>query len=252
MLSVLTVVSQGKPEVQQPEREISQVVDMVVASVDKRIVTLSELLAETRLVLLRQSGPTRARAASIDRELLSAVLRNILARNLLLSEARRLNLRPLSPDPVQAALRSIRGLFQSRDEYVRFLERFGFEVGPEALRMASAPLPPLLVSIIRAELEVERFISLRINSSLVVSDDEVRSCYEQQAKTLGGQSFEEARPRLAESIRRVRGEQRLIRMVNQLSEKAEITFTDNFKLEGPLLDPKRASEDFGLKCLSPE
>ena len=88
MLSVLTVVSQGKPEVQQPEREISQVVDMVVASVDKRIVTLSELLAETRLVLLRQSGPTRARAASIDRELLSAVLRNILARNLLLSEAR--------------------------------------------------------------------------------------------------------------------------------------------------------------------
>ena len=148
-------------------------------------------------------------------------------------------------------MRSIRGLFQSRDEYVRFLERFGFEVGPEALRMASAPLPPLLVAIIRAELEVERFISLRINSSLVVSDDEVRSCYEQQAKFLGGQSFEEARPRLAESIRRVRGEQRLIRMVNQLSEKAEINSRIT-RVEGPLLDPKRASEDFGLKCLSPE
>ena len=251
-MSALTFVAQGKPEAQEPQREVSQVVDMVVARVDKRIVTLSELLAETRLVLLRQSGPAQARAASIDRELLSAVLRNILARNLLLSEARRLNLRPLPPEPVQEALRSIRRLFQSRDEYVRFLERFGFELGPEALSSAAAPVPPLLVAIIRAELEVERFISLRINSSLVVSDEEIRNCYEQQSKFLGGQTFEQAKPRLFEAIRRVRGEQRLIRMVNQLSDKADLSFTDNFKLEGPLLDPKNASEDFGLQCLTTE
>lgn len=179
-------IGQGPLGDQRLAQEINQVVDMVVAEVDKRIVTLSELLAETRLVLLRQAGPAQARTAAIRRPLLMAVLRSIIVRNLLLGEAKRLNLSALPAENTDRVLRSIRGLFANRGEYVRFLEQFGFDIGPEALSSASAPIPPLLADIIRSELEVERFVTLRIHSSLVVSEDDIRECYLDQVDVFGG------------------------------------------------------------------
>jgi hypothetical protein len=241
-------IGQGPPGDQRPAQEINQVVDMVVAEVDKRIVTLSELLAETRLVLLRQAGPAQARTAAIRRPLLMAVLRSIIARNLLLGEAKRLNLSALPAENTDRVLRSIRGLFANRGEYVRFLEQFGFDIGPEALSSASAPIPPLLADIIRSELEVERFVTLRIHSSLVVSEDDIRECYLDQVDVFGGQALNLVRERIAEALREFRAEHRLVRLVTQLRKKAKVRFTSNFKAEGPLLDVSRSGEGVELRC----
>jgi hypothetical protein len=241
-------LAQVPPADQQPTREINQVIDLVVAEVDKRIITLSELLAETRLVLLRQGGPASARGATIGKPLLMAVLRSIVARNLLLGEARRLNLSVLPAEDTRNALRDIRRLFANRGEYVRFLERFGFSIGAEALSSASAPVPALLAQIIHDELEVERFVALRIDSSLVVSQDDIRECYLDQIDVFGGQALKLVQGRIEESLREYRAERRLLRLVTQLQQKTRIRFTSNFKSEGPLLDVSRARDEVELQC----
>ena len=242
------VLGQAGPQERGPTQEINQVVDMVVAQVDNRIITLSELLAETRLVLLRQAGPEQARTAAINRPLLMAVLRSIVARNLLLSEAKRLNLSKLSEDEIRLALRNLRELFANRGEYVRFLERFGFSIGTEALSAASAPIPPLLMDIVRSEIEVERFVNLRIHSSLVVSEDDIRECYLDQIDVFGGQALNLVRERIAQTIKGFRAEQRLVKLVNQLRQKTKVKFTSNFKTEEPLLDVNRSGEGVELRC----
>ena len=231
-----------------PDTQINQVVDMVVAEVDSRIITLSEVLAETRLVLLRQSGAEHARLAPVGRPLLMAVLRTAVARSLLLSEASRLNLSAIPEAEVQQEVRSIRGRFANRGEYVRFLEQFGFTVGSEALMSAAAPVPPLLIDIVRAELEVERFVALRVHSSIVVSEDDIRSCFLSQINLFGGQPLEDVRGRIEETIRATRADLRLIRLLTQLQSKTKIKFANNFKPKGPLLDVSRDAESVGLEC----
>jgi hypothetical protein len=231
-----------------PEKDILQLVDMIVAQVDKRVLSLSEVLAETRLVLLRQGGPIRARKAEVRRPLFLAVLRSMVARTLLLNEAGRLNLSPLPPGDLRREMSAIRARFSTRGDYVRFLERFGFTVGADALLSAAAPIPPLLLDIIEAELEVERFVSLRIHRSIVVSEDEIRACFLSQIDVFQGQALDAVRGRIEESIRVSRSEQRLIRLLGQLQRKAKIRFAKNYQLKGSLLDVKHADQTLGLHC----
>src|SRR5215831_13043573 len=76
-------------------------VDMVVAQVDATVITLSRLVAETRLVLLREADAEVARASTLSQGLLNTVLKLIVQRELLLGEVRRLKLRDIPDIEVQ-------------------------------------------------------------------------------------------------------------------------------------------------------
>lgn len=246
ILAALGTVS--APPEDAPPKQIERVVDMVVAEVDTTVITLSELIAETRTVLLRQYGPERARAVNLTPELLRAVLRAIVSRELLLAEARRLQLRAVPQSDVAAAAQLIRDKFATHGEYVRFMERVGFTVPPHPRDGASVAVPAVLEAMLRAERQVERFIALRIRPAVVVRSREVEQCFEVNRAFLGNRPLEEVRGLIERTLRDERAEKTLVDLIHQLEGKAVIRFAPDF-----VPDPFEGDEDedgIGLRCPS--
>jgi hypothetical protein len=234
---------------EQPVKQLGQVVDMVVAQVDSTVITLSELLAETRLVLLRTHGPERARTLPLGRDLLRAVLRAMVTRELMLAEARRLQLREVPQGEVEAAVRKIRDRFGSLGDYVRFMERVGFTV-PSPGSAGGTPVPPVLEAILRAERLVERFIALRVRSNAPVRPERAKACYLRHRDRLGGRSFEDARPVVEQVLREERAERTLRALITELEARATIRYAPDFKPSGGLLEDAEVEGDtpLGLRC----
>lgn len=220
---------------------------MVVAQVDSTVITLSELVAESRMVMLRTHGPQLARTLPLDRDLLRAVLRAMVSRELLLAEARRLQLREIPQSEVAAAARQIRDRFSTSGDYIRFLERVGFTVPRSALDGGPIPVPPVLAAILRAEKLVERFIALRIRPAVGVQEADVLACYQANLAVLGGAKLASVRATIEETIRQERAEDTLRALIEQLERRATIRFAPRFTPDEVL-----GEEDDGvaLRCRS--
>src|SRR5947209_16944275 len=96
-----------------------QLVDEVVAVVDAHSITLSELVAETRVRLAAEEG-AQAAFAPLDRRILAASLRNTVEERVVLSEIERLKLFDLDRAEVQALVARLRSRFGSDAEYEAF------------------------------------------------------------------------------------------------------------------------------------
>src|SRR2546426_4676866 len=96
-----------------------QLLDEMVAVVDARSITLSEVAAETRVRLVEAQGPS-ATNATLDRRILAASLRKTIEERIVLSEMQRLKLFDLEPGEIDALLAKLRALFPSRAEYDAF------------------------------------------------------------------------------------------------------------------------------------
>ena len=107
----------GQPQEPQEER----LVDMVVAQVDATVITFSELMAETRLVLLRTRGLELARSGAISEPLMLSLLRSIVHRELILGEVRRLNLQ-VPEEEVERTIAALRRKFPTPEDYQRFMD----------------------------------------------------------------------------------------------------------------------------------
>ena len=244
---LLCALSAGVSAAPAPDGPEFRLVEMVVARVDTTVITLSELVAETRLVLLRTHGPERARSVELTDDLLRAVLRAMTARELLLAEARRLQLREVPEAEVEAAAREVRRRFATPGDYVRFLERVGFTVPRRGLGRGSwVAAPPVLAAILRAERQVERFIALRIHQGIVVHDDDVRRCYEANARRFARQPLGRVAPIIERTIRREQAERSFRSLVEQLERKAEIHYAPGFVPDPDPEDDEASS--VGLRC----
>ena len=217
-------------------------VDMVVVQVEGTVVTFSELAAETRLAILRQSGPDAARRAVPTPALFAAVLRNIVQRELLLQEVRRLQLREVSEVDTKSSLEALEAPFVSRGDFQRFLERAGFvEEGEDR---GQEP-PPGLIAILRAELEVERFLDVRVRRSLVIREADVLACFEANRAHFGDQPFSQAQAAVKNRIREQREREAVRELLAQLEERANVRYAPGLEL------PKNVEADrdeLGFRC----
>jgi len=134
-------------------------VDEVVAVVDAHSITLSELVAETRIRLVGQQGPSAA-MASLDRRLLAASLRKTVEERIVLSEIERLKLFDLDRSEVEALVARLRARFATPQEYeafTRFIELTEEEIG----------------AVLGRELRVARYLDNRLKLAAQLRDSEL-------------------------------------------------------------------------------
>ncbi|MBK8012822.1 MAG: hypothetical protein IPK13_15845 [Deltaproteobacteria bacterium] len=219
-----------------PEPDLSpRLVDMVVAQVDETAITLSELVAETRLVLLRTQGLRVAERGSLDQPLLNAVLSAIIQRELIQREIKRLQLRELGDEDLAVGLSGVRRLLPTVEAFEHFMDVAGFQnLGPDAPRAPGSP-PPLLANILRIERLVDRFVEVRIRANIVVSDAELRQCLELSQDRLD-KSWKTAAPALRRTLARAKERAELGSFIRDLARRAEIRYAPSFEPERHLAD----------------
>src|SRR3954465_352959 len=136
-----------------------QLLDEVVAVVEARSITLSEVAAETRVRLVEAEGPAGATLPP-DRRILAASLRKTIEERVVLSEMQRLKLFDLEPGEIETLLARLRGRFFSRAEYdafARSLELTDDEIG----------------AILARELRVARYLDNRLKLAAQVRESEL-------------------------------------------------------------------------------
>ncbi|MCB9653938.1 MAG: hypothetical protein H6729_07425 [Deltaproteobacteria bacterium] len=212
-----------------------RLVDMVVAQVDQTPITLSEVVAETRLVLLRTQGLRVAERGSLDQPFLNAVLSAIIQRELIQREIKRLQLRDLGDDDLAAGLSGLRRLLPTPALFEHFMDVAGFQnFAPDAARAAGDP-PPLLATILRSERLVDRFVEVRIRANITVTDAELRQCFELHQEQLG-MAWTAAAPVLRRTLARAKERAELGDFIRDLARRAAIRYAPSFEPERNLAD----------------
>jgi hypothetical protein len=211
----------------QPEYHL---VDMVVAQVDATVITLSRLVSETRLMLLREADAEVARASSLSQDLLNTVLGLIVQRELLLGEVRRLKLRDIPESEVEKQIAEIKLRFATDVDYERFLEKAGLKQ-PGAPMMKGLDAPPSLVAILLSELQASHFLSFRVGHTPPIRESDVKLCYEANRARFGDLPITDENVKKAiedriKSQERTRARRALI---DQLARRATIRYADKFE-----------------------
>lgn len=217
-------------------------VDHVVAEVGPAVITRSELEAEARLALLRARGPDVARTAGLSEALLVSVLRGMVQRELLLAEARRLQIREASQDEVRVRARALLATFESEADALRFFERVGFSL--PALEDAERT-PPGLLDLLRAEVQLERFVELRVRPTSVVRTADVAACYQADPGQFGGRTLEEARADIEAAIRETAGDRALAGLLVQLARRTPVRVARGLELGAIAASPRSLQ---GIVC----
>jgi hypothetical protein len=133
-----------------------KLVDEVVAVVDARSITLSELQAETRIRLVEAQGAGAA-YLPLDARLLAASLRKTIDERVVMSEVERLKLFDLDRAEVDALLLRLRG-------------RFATEADWEAFTTSIELTDEEIASVLARELRVGRYLDNRLKLSAQLRD----------------------------------------------------------------------------------
>ena len=136
-----------------------QLVDEVVAVVDARSITLSELAAETRIRLAAAQGPAAA-SALLDRHILAASLRKTVEERVVLSEIERLKLFDLERSEVEVLVAKLRARFASAADYETFTRGIELTEGE-------------IAAVLTRELRVARYLDNRLKLAAQLRDSEL-------------------------------------------------------------------------------
>jgi len=208
---------------------------MVVAQVNDAVITLSELVAQTGLVLLRSRGPRVATEAALTRDLLASVLDAAVNEVLLFQEVRRLQLSDVSDVRMNRAYARDRRELRRRGMSMDFARTYGFEPLSE-----EAP-PPLWAALLRRQLAVEAFLMARSRLEIRPSATLVLRCYELNPEVFGGRAFSDAEPEIRARIREQIEARTAAELVDDLRRRASIRITAGFELSSREPLPDEAS-----------
>jgi hypothetical protein len=209
---------------------------MVVARVNDAVVTLSELVAQTGLVLLETRGADVAVDAALSRDLLASVLDVVVNEMLLHQEVRRLQLEAV---PARRVLRAYRADLDRLGHPARaatFAMTYGFEP-PEP----AAP-PPLWAALLQRRLAVEAFLEARSRLEARPSPARVLRCYEANAEHFAGRSFADAEPEIRARIQAQVAARTAERLIDDLRRRATVRTAPGF--EAPDRGEDRAASPF--------
>jgi hypothetical protein len=233
VLVPLFLLVAGQPQEQEVE---ARLVDMVVAQVDSTVITLSEVTAEARLLLLRTRGLELARSGLVGRPLMLSLLRSMVHRELILGEVRRLNLQ-VPEEEVERSLAAVRRKFPTPEDYQRFMDLTGF-------RDPVSGQTPLLSAVIRSELQAERYLDLRVRLNVVIPESDLLRCYEANESKFFGRAFAEMKPRIQLVLQDQREQRVLADLLEQLETRAKIRYSPGFD-PGP---PDTAPTSVAFQC----
>jgi len=165
----------------------ARVLDRVVALVDGRVLSWSQLDFEARVMLIDRGG-VEAATAPLDASTLQNALDLAIAQRAATAEADKLNAYPVEPAEIDQRLRTFESRFPSAAAFQAFLKVH------DADRAA-------LAEVLARAVRTEKFIEGRVRLRSQVPESEVRKAWEADK---GGRSWEEARGPLRERLQRER------------------------------------------------
>lgn len=165
----------------------ARVLDRVVALVDGRVLSWSQLDFEARVMLIDRGG-VQAATAPLDASALQGALDLAIAQRAATAEADKLNAYAVDPAEIDRRLRGFEARFASPAAFEAFLRAHDTD---------RAALAEVLARALRTEKLIEGRVRLRSQ----VPEGEVKKAWEADR---GGQSWEEARGPLRERMQRER------------------------------------------------
>ena len=183
-----------------------EVVDRIVAIVDREAITLSEAEQALQLRIVR-GGDEDSPLAEVVERLIEALL--------IEREVARYPGEALDADQVEGALAAVRESFPSEGDYREALESQGMT--EEALH-----------ALVSRQLAINRYLERRFRALVRVSDEELRRYYDDELLPVLRETAEPAPPveSVAESIRRILRErkfnQRIESWIEELKTRAHI------------------------------
>jgi hypothetical protein len=165
----------------------ARVLDRVVALVDGRVLSWSQLDFEARVMLIDRGG-VEAATGPLDTPALQSALDLAIAQRAATAEADKLNAYPVDPAEIDRRLRGFEARFPTPAAFDGFLRAHDVD------RAA-------LAEVLARALRTEKFIDGRVRLRSQVPESEVRRAWEADH---GGRSWEEARGPLRERMQRER------------------------------------------------
>ncbi len=192
--------------------EPPQVIDRVVAAVEGRVITQSELAFETRVRLIELGG-VEAATAPLD-EALGPALGLLIAQRLLLLEADRLGAFPLEEQDSGRVVTQFRARFRSDAAYRRFLQ------DQDADEQA-------LSSLLARKLRADRFLDSKVGLRAQVSEAEVARYFAAHERELS-RPLDEVRGALREKLIRERYQDLVSQELKEARRTADVRFIAPF------------------------
>ena len=165
----------------------ARVLDRVVALVDGRVLSWSQLDFEARVMLIDRGG-VEAATAPLDASTIQNALDLAIAQRAATAEADKLNTYPVEPAEIDQRLRTFESRFPTPAAFQAFLGAH------DADRAA-------LAEVLARALRTEKFVEGRVRLRSQVPESEVRKAWEADR---GGRSWEDARGPLRERMQRER------------------------------------------------
>lgn len=187
---------------------LGPVVEEVVAVVEERVVTRTDLELEARVVLV-DNGGYEAAFAPLDRATLSSVLDYLVNQMLIVSEAERLRVFEVSADEVAR-------------EVDRFARRFPDRATYEAFLTAQDVTADRIAGIFRRDLRVKRYLDSRVKLTVRIGEDEVQAFYEKNGERFGGRTLADVREVIRGYLFKQRYEETVRRLVKELRGRGEV------------------------------
>lgn len=145
-----------------PAGAAQKIVDQIVALVNGEVITRSDLVWS---LALDPKAPDPS--GQISSDILQRKLEVIIDERLIAQEASKLPAAEVSQQEVQEGVRMLKSSFRSEEEFQRRVE----SVGLTAERISE---------IMRQRILIKRFIDFRFRSFVLVSEEEVKSYYEEK------------------------------------------------------------------------
>ncbi|HEY1417300.1 MAG TPA: hypothetical protein VGF41_05320 [Myxococcaceae bacterium] len=164
-----------------------RVLDRVVALVDGRVLSWSQLDFEARVMLIDRGGVDAA-TAPLDASTLQNALDLAVAQRAATAEADKLNSYPVEPAEIDQRLRTFESRFPNAAAFQTFLRAH------DADRAA-------LAEVLARAIRTEKFIEGRVRLRSQVPESEVRKAWEADH---GGHTWDEAREPLRDRMQRER------------------------------------------------
>ena len=165
----------------------ARILDRVVALVDGRVLSWTQLDFEARVMLIDRGG-VEAATAPLDAATLQNALDLAIAQRAATTEADKLNAYPVEPAEIDQRLRTFESRFPSAAAFEAFLKAH------DADRAA-------LAEVLARAVRTEKFIEGRVRLRSQVPESEVRKAWEADK---GGRTWEEARGPLRDRMQRER------------------------------------------------
>jgi hypothetical protein len=206
VLCLLASFLSARPAVSQTAND--ELLDEVVAVVNNKVITRSEVVEEAILLLVYRKGPAGL-SRRLTGEYLGQVLELLINQRILLDEARRIELPSVTEEDNQKMLADFQKLFGARSSYSRFLLDYG--ISEESISQA-------LVRYYRIDLMRKQ----KLEFLAQVSDEKVSQYYRVHRTDFGGAPLSAVGDAIRHRLSAQAQQRALARWISNLTKRSQI------------------------------